>query len=282
MSTRYTAVSPTAMASQTWRRYTHYQFAAQSTLLPVLLAELPKLLPNYVLAFAAGPNEPQERLGLMALTGLLPNQNVYVTPQHTWLVPYVPAVLRGHPFKLGALPDQGPLGLFVDANSGLLAGPGEGEAFFDDAGQPSVELKKVMDFLATLNAQNAATQRAVDALKAAEVLEPWPIRLQLPNTAPGAEPGSKATKQLGGLWRVNEKALNALAPEALATLRDQGALAVAYAQMYAMAQLQSLVALVRRLANAPKPASPSTNTSANGLPAAPAFQLPANDTLKFS
>lgn len=269
---KYIPVSATRLAGQFWRRYQGYQFAAESTLVPVLLAELPKLSPNYVLTFGTSP----DGLGLMALTGLLPAQNAYVSPQHQWRVPYVPAVLRGHPFKLGTLPDGKSRGLFVDESSGLIAA--QGEPFFDEAGQPAAALKEVMNFLGALDVQHAVTQRAVQALKDAGVLEAWPIQFTLPDTTAGAAAGAKATKQLAGLWRVSEKALNALAPDALATLRNQGALAVAYAQLFSMAQLENLVALVQRLA---QPTSPKA-ASVNGLPAATAFQLPQSDTLKFS
>lgn len=272
----YKPVTASQQDKQSWRRYSNYQFAAEATLLPVLLNELPKLLPNYVLTFAAVADEG---LGLMVLTGLLPAQNAYLNGRSQWIIPYVPAVLRSHPFKLGTLPEsKATKVLMVDETSDLLVPQGEGEAFFESDGQASAALKQVMEFLSALDVQHTVTQRAVDALKHAGVLEAWPVQLALPDSTAGAAAGAKATKQLVGLWRVSEKALNALAPDALATLRDQGALAVAYAQLFSMAQMDSLVALVQRLAQP----SPPKAASVNGLPAAAAFQLPQSDTLKFS
>ncbi|MES3009905.1 MAG: SapC family protein [Pseudomonadota bacterium] len=274
--TKYIPVSTQSVGLRTWSRYSNYKFADGATLLPALVPELPKLMPHYVLVFAT---EPDATLGLMVLTGLLPNRNAYLSAQNRWVVPYVPAVLRGYPFKLGTLPgEQKSRALFVDEASGLLAPQGEAEAFFDDAGQPSAALKQVLEFLGDLDAQHDLTQRAVGALHSAGVLEAWPLKLALTDNSLGAVAGSKSTKHVDGLWRVSKKALDALAPDALASLRDQGALAVAYAQLFSMAQLENLVALVQRLA---QPTSPKA-ASVNGLPAATAFQLPQSDTLKFS
>jgi len=70
----------------------------------------------------------------------------------------------------------------------------------------------------------------VDALQAAELIQPWPRNLQQgENTVP-----------VEGFHRIDEAALNALPDEAFLALRKTGALPLAYAQLLSMNQLGKL------------------------------------------
>ena len=83
--------------------------------------------------------------------------------------------------------------------------------------------------------QRIATARACAALAKQELIEPWPVTLANNETVE-----SVGKKTVQGLYRINESVLNALNGDALAELRKSGALALAYAQLLSITQLQQL------------------------------------------
>ena len=62
---------------------------------------------------------------------------------------------------------------------------------------------------------------AVSALAEAGVIQPWPIRIA----------AEENQREIGGLNRIDEAALNALSDDAFLKLRKSLALPIAYAQM---------------------------------------------------
>ena len=93
--TQWIALSRSEHAGAHYRPRQGYAHAAGDYLAPVLVAELSRLLPHYVLAFIQGETGflPVALLG----TGL--GQNLYLNHDQRWLADYVPAVLRGYPFR---------------------------------------------------------------------------------------------------------------------------------------------------------------------------------------
>lgn len=157
---RYEPVAASTHATQRWKRYSSYAFAATDAVAPLVVQELPKACMHLALAFI-----PQgENYTPVAVLGLQTGQNLFVAPDGRWLGGYTPAAYRGHPFALANTPD-GQQVLCVDADSGLLTDIG-GEAFFDEQSQPSQPVKDVMSFLQQVHANRAATERICAALQA--------------------------------------------------------------------------------------------------------------------
>lgn len=81
-----------------------YQHTAGDCLVNILLAELPRLLPHYLLGFtldAQGAAQP------VALLGLAEGNNLYLHPDGRWLADYVPAAPHGYSFALVQPPQAG-------------------------------------------------------------------------------------------------------------------------------------------------------------------------------
>lgn len=227
----WVALSRSEHAGQAYRPRAGYTFAATQAVLPVLLAELPRVVPQYVLAFVRQPEGEREVLVPVALATLDGRSNLYVNMDGRWLGAYVPAVLRGYPFRL--LPTAaGEHTLCLAAEHLCAAGEAGAEPLFDAAGEPVPALAQTLDFLQQCAANRTATLGAAVALDAAGVIEPWPLKVKADEQAEPTE--------LGGLWRVSESALNALQPEAFAGLRAGGALALAYSQMLSSHQMSQL------------------------------------------
>lgn len=217
--------------SHGWNRNHKYAFACGDAVAPLVLSEIPAVLPFYPLAFAL---RPDGGCWLVALQGLHAGQNLFLSPQGQWQAGYIPSVYRGYPFVLARMEgdEQNRMALCFDKASGLYretpnAGAGE-ERFFDDAGSPLPLLEKVREFLSATAANRELTNRAADALLAASLLEPWQLPLENPD---------KERPLLQGLLRINEAALNAIDGEALHGLRAANALAVAYAQIFSIPRL---------------------------------------------
>jgi len=220
----YQALTPSTHRGKRWKRYTDYRFAAADTLAPLVVQELAKACMSIPIAFV----KAGESFLPVALQGLENGKNLFVAPDGRWLGAYVPAQYRSYPFAL-ANAENGQHVLCIDESSPLI-NDSEGEAFFDTEGKPTQAVQAVLDFLAQVNANREATRRICLALQQQALIQPWPIKLQ----------GAGGEQSLEGLYRIDEAALNQLPAEALAKLRDEAGLTVAYCQLLSMQHLQTL------------------------------------------
>ena len=220
---QWIALSKTQHAKHSYLPRQGYSFAVNQAVAPVLLAELPKLLPHYALGFIQQETGYQA-VALLSLDG---QNNLYLHSDGRWLGSYVPASLRGYPFTL-ANTEEGQKALCVEQ---AHLSEEQGEPLFDEAGNLAPTVQRTVEFLNQCEQNRELTQRSVNALAEAGVIEQWPLKLE---RGEGQEPIS-----VNGLFRVDEKALNALEGEAYAQLRG-GPMALAHAQMFSMSQLSQL------------------------------------------
>ncbi len=233
---KFSVVSKQVHASLRWQRYTDYRFAATDAVVPLVLQEMPEASREVPLAFVARGYA----FVPVAVQGVEPQKNLFVAPDGRWVGSYTPANYRAHPFQLVRTADE-QLVLAVDEDSGLVTDGAEGEFFFQEDGTPAPVLKEVFDFLSTLQMNREATARVCAALQAQQLIQPWPIAVELP----------EGRRQVEGLYRIDEAAFNRLPAEVLVALRDLGALPVVYCQLLSMQNLSNLALLARsRLAQA--------------------------------
>lgn len=205
-----------------------YLFSRARDRVPLLIAEVPMALMVYPLAFA----EAEGRLRLVAVLGLRAGQNDCLGEGGRWRMGYVPSALRAWPFA--ALPgDNGAVQPGFDHDSGLwreAPDPARGEKrFFDADGTPGSILQHAETLLRKCTANQAITDAATAELGKAEVLVPW----HFPEAISGGDPPE-------GLFRIDQKALHALPPKALAHLMQSNALALAHAQVFSLPRLSIL------------------------------------------
>lgn len=217
-----------------WSRPKGFDFAAKTNLVPIAGAELGEVAKSFPLAFVA--NEGKQIL--VALLGFMPGENLFVAPDGRWLAPYVPAALRAYPFRLAqqsGQPDN--FALMVDEASGLVTDIGvqAGTPFFGEDGNAHPQTAEVMDFLVKTKRSGDALNRVVEAIEQHGLIEPWPLVLKDGNNQ----------RNVAGLGRINEKALNALPDDAFLALRHAGALPVAYAQLISSKNTESLAKLAQ-------------------------------------
>lgn len=221
-----TAISRDRHAARRWHRIPHYRFAAGEVVVPVVLEELPRAALCLPLALIRQGSGYQ----LVAVTGLRPGQNAFVTPEGKWLAPYVPAVLRGYPFRLAQTEDQR-LMLCVDEGSGLVdTGPG-GEAFFTEGGEVAPAVTEILEFLQQVEHNRGLTQQAIRVLAERELIQPWPLTLE--------------AQAIEGLYQVDLSRFDSLDGQALETLQRSGALRLAHSQWLSMQHAPMLGQLVQ-------------------------------------
>ena len=203
--------------------------------MPILVAELPKLLPHYVLAFLLA-----EKFRPIAILGLSDNQNSYVGVDGRWMCEYAPAAVRSYPFEI-ADAGQGEKVLCILEQYLSAQEYGKGHRLFDNDGALNSSVQEIFEFLQTCDKERGATDTAVNLLEEAGLLEKWELGAVLPD--------SKEELLISGLYRINESKLFSLDAEIFADLRRYGAIQLAYAQLFSMAQVPNLCRRVEHQAN---------------------------------
>lgn len=210
---------------------------ASFRLVPILKAELPLAVAQYVLGFAEIHGEVQ----LVALLGARGERHLYLHRDGSWDGSYIPAMLRGYPFKIVPLKEDR-LGLAIDADV-LTGNSAQGQPLFKAEGVLADEVGRYAEFLKQCHISQMATDRAVQTLDQHGLLQPW------------TEEPQDATGKVRGLLQIDKARFDALAPQEVATLKG-APLAIAYGQIYARGQLDMLLKRAQEL----KPASPASDT----------------------
>lgn len=234
--TSWTALSPTQHKKLSWHRFTDYHFAQADAFAPLLVAELAEALAFYPLAFIPADGRYQ----LVVIQSLEPGSNAYVDTKGEWRVSYVPSIYRSHPFRLLPSLDNPakPLVCF-DSDSPLISPGGHGtggQPLFDTESKPAKALEQVIDFLKKRMKNQHITEKLVSALDEQQLIVPWPIKHRAR--------GSNKEKLIQGYYQINETRLRELPPNALATLAQSGALAIAYGQLLSQARISQLTRLL--------------------------------------
>lgn len=217
-------ITKAEFSTKFWRRFTKYSFAASDAIAPLVLHELPKAQLSLPIGFVIKDGQA----GVVAVQSLQQGTNMLVGADGRWRGRYTPAVYRSYPFVLADTEDDKQV-LCIVADSGLVSDT-EGEPFFTPEGEPSKALGEVLTFLQQVAQGRKHTLQLCALLHKHDLLQPWPIKVR----------AGTQQQQVEGLFRVDEKALNALEYAAYKELSSAGALPLAYCQLLSMQHLQDL------------------------------------------
>ncbi|MCG5531679.1 SapC family protein [Halorhodospira halochloris] len=207
-----------------WLRAGSYEFARSVTAVPVAALELPRAVGHLPLVLMA----QGEGYRLMALLGAEPGTNAFIDARGRWRAAHVPSALSTYPFRL--VEHEGRQILAIDETQLTRDAYAGGEPIYTTDGEPTAQVQRSIDFLGRIARSRMSTDRAVEALAAEGLIEPWQAQLTL---------GGRK-RSLRGIYRVSERALNALDPQALGRLHEAGALGIAYAQLLSGRALKTL------------------------------------------
>lgn len=204
-----------------------FRFAAEATVIPVVISELPQLLRHYPLVFI--PSVDGGSPGLAVLVGLGDGPNLFVNSQSAWLPDtYIPAYVRRYPFHALRIDMETEPLLAIDPTALIT---GYGEPLVDTAGEPSSYVREMLAFTQEYRAAAERTETMCQALLDAGVLQDGDITLQ---TASGE------VHRINGFLSVDEARLRLLPAEALIKLHGADALGLAYAQLLSLVNLTHL------------------------------------------
>jgi hypothetical protein len=216
---------------KTWCQYKNFSFAAGFSFSPIVSVEIPRSVMAMPLAFVR--EESGYRLAAVFSPG--PGINLFVAPNGRWAGDYVPAAVRSYPFSL-EIDAEGLETLYADESSGLIVSDQSvGVTIFDEAGEWSEPMQRVIKFLRQMEENRKITVQAVSMLAEADILTEWLFKVKMT----GEE------KTATGFYRIDEQHLVELPDVDFLKLRHSGALKIAYAQLFSMGNIAKLANLAR-------------------------------------
>ena len=202
------------------------RFASKNQAVPLLVTEFPEACLEYPIVFSKG-NDGQWMA--LALTGLSADSNAFVDAQGVWSGRYVPLSLRRYPFILAEGADQ-QFSLAADLSAPQLGT--EGEALFDEKGEPTELARNILNLLGEFQAQAKVTGAVIGKLEEAQLLIQQSLQVRLAD-------GRSAT--VDGVWIIDEKKLRELSDDKILAWFKGGELTAVHAQMLSLRNLLPLL-----------------------------------------
>lgn len=204
-----------------------YRFAGDVNSVPLTATEFPFAARDYVIVFAGG-EVPMPA----AILGVQQNRNAFISAEGKWEGRYIPAFVRRYPFVFSSDPENTTFTLCVDKGFAGLNEEGRGERLFDDAGEKTAYLERMLNFLQEYQLQFQRTQQFCEQLAELGLLESMQAHL----TMPGGNQQS-----LTGFQVINRERLKALDGDKLADLAKTDALELAYLHLQSLNNFAAMV-----------------------------------------
>ncbi len=119
-----------------------YEFARHVHTVPLVAVEIPHAAREYMVVFGDSGNEVYP----LAVLGVKENQNFYITDEGAWDAHYIPAFIRRYPFVFSEAEDKSTLTLCIDESWGGCNQEGRGERLYDEQGERTPFLEKLLGF----------------------------------------------------------------------------------------------------------------------------------------
>lgn len=208
-------------------------------LLPVVPAEFASVATQSPIVLTK--NGQTGQFVTVAMLGFAPGENLWFT-DGSWQGNYLPLQLQRQPFFLGQSGDngQGDYVLCIDPDSPAIAQEQQSaatetatEALFQDDGSDSTYLQQIKGVLAELLQGEQQQQQLVQALLAANLIQPLSLEITFAN---------QQSTRLNGLYTIDQQKLATLDAATLVKLHQAGWLAPIYTIIASAAQLYPLIA----------------------------------------
>ena len=194
---------------------------------------------HYPIVFVSGQNDD---IVPLVILGLRDKGNLFIDDEGKWKKgAYIPAFIRRYPFILSENESGGQnFAVSVDAAYEGFDQE-EGMPLFDEEGNSSKDLERVVEFLKQFQMQNMLTQEFVKKLTEYNLLKDFAADITMP-----------AGEKLGfrGMKMINEKALLELEDDKALELFRRGFLGWIYGHLYSLSNFRALGASEAKKASA--------------------------------
>ena len=205
-----------------------YAFAANVNAVPLTAIEIPAAAREYTIVFA-GSNDAITPVAVLGIEG---DRNRYLGDGGAWAADYIPAFVRRYPFVFSRSDDGSRFTLCIDETWRGCNRDGRGQRLFNEQGERTPYLDRLLKFLEDYQKQFIRTQAYCARLKELNLLDGMKVDITLPT-------GEK--RSITGFLSANRTKIKELAAEKLAELVKLDELELTYLQMLSMNNL-SLVA----------------------------------------
>lgn len=204
-----------------------YSFASRVNSVPLTATEFPFAARDYVIVFA-GQDKPMPA----AILGLQQDRNLFISDGGNWEGRYIPAFVRRYPFVFSSDEESSRFTLCVDKEFQGLNQEGGGEKLFDEQGEKTTYLEKMLTFLQEYQVQFERTRAFCEKLKELDLLESMQAQITMPT-------GSQ--QSLTGFQVISRERLKSLDGDQLADLAKSDALELAYLQLQSLNNFSVMV-----------------------------------------
>lgn len=200
--------------------------------IPATVDEFPMLSRHYPIVFSVGEDPVP-----LVLMGLSEGVNAFLDSDGKVLDPhiYIPAYIRRYPFILAKLrPDTDELSLCFDPTAGAIGDFKDGEALFDDKGEPAEATKAVLQFCEQFETAGQRTAAFIQELKQSGLLMDGEVAIQ--------PEGAAQPFVYRGFRMVDEEKVRELRGDELRRMNQSGMLALIFAHLFSLSQIRDVFA----------------------------------------
>ena len=195
-----------------------YEFCREVSSVPLVTAEFAAAVLEYPVVF----HEATGNMMPVAVLGIRPGQNLYLSRQGAWQARYIPAFVRRYPFVFASDDSNKTFTLCLDEAFDGFNQAGRGERLFADQSEPTPFVSSMLKFLQRYHSEFQRTRDFCKKLKDLNLTQPMQAQLSL-------ESGEKMA--LAGFSAVDRARLKTLSKEALSGLMDSDELELTFAHL---------------------------------------------------
>ena len=226
------------------RQIDNAPWLAKAHAIPLTVDEFVQAQRNFPIVFSSGDNPLP-----LALMGLNEGVNTFVDADGkvTESV-YIPAYIRRYPFMLAKLSqDATELSLMFDPTSEAVGEFKDGERLFDDEGNQTEAVGRILEFCQQFEQSAQRTQSFLTELKEADLLMDGEVSIQ--------REGEDKPFVYRGFQMVDQEKLRELDAEKLGNWHKNGMLMLIHAHLYSLELMRVIFGRQTQQGTAPQPAA---------------------------
>ena len=209
-----------------------FNFAKDFHIASIMVHEFVRAASVYPVVFLE--DKDGDKFKPVVLMGLDAGENLFVDSEKgEWQASYVPAIIRRYPFALAKTSEEGTTYTVCIDEDSEFVGEEDGQAIFDDAGEPTQVIENVKRYLGELQQMEVFTETFCHFMSENNLFTPLNMRVRQQDEI----------KNIAGCYVVNEERLNNLSDEKFLEMKNNRYLAPIYAHLTSLSQIERLAML---------------------------------------